>query len=294
MKTTVNLVKKKVKTNGSTYVYWVLRWFGSDGKRYSKSLAPTSKMSQRQAKKHRDEKQRELDDNPGRRDAGRCPELHKFLDQYFTDRKVELRPGTLELHRLTGRYLTAFFGESRKLDSISRSEARAFKTALANGELAKVNKRVHEDLLASTTVDQHIRQAKTIFNRARADELILFNPFSRIGQGKAVTKECQYIDDAMFAKMLAAAKPSWKLLFGLARWAGLRLEEALELPVRKINLETRRLTVISRDESAEEGEFTVKTKDARDVPICPELAALLQHNNTWTSRPNLSFQPAAS
>lgn len=56
------------------------------------------------------------------------------------------------------------------------------------------------------------------------------------------------------------------------------MEEALELPVGKISLEKRRLVIISRDDSAKEGKFTVKTKDSREVPICPELAALLQQH----------------
>jgi hypothetical protein len=79
-----------------------------------------------------------------------------------------------------------------------------------------------------------------------------------------------------FAKLMAAAKPAWRLLFGLARWAALRLEEALELPCRKVDLPKRRLTVISRDDDSEAGGFTVKDKDARVVPIGPELYGLLR------------------
>jgi hypothetical protein len=47
------------------------------------------------------------------------------------------------------------------------------------------------------------------------------------------------------------------------------------LPWRKIDWGKRRLTVISRDQSASEGGFTVKDKDAKAVPIGPELYELL-------------------
>jgi hypothetical protein len=120
-----------------------------------------------------------------------------------------------------------------------------------------------------------MRHARTMFNHALNDDLITFNPFDRIGQSDPVEKDWHYVGHDEFAKLMAAAKPAWKLLFGLARWAGLRLEQALELPCRKIDRNKRRLTVISRDDSASEGEFTVKEKDARVVPICPELFALL-------------------
>ena len=195
----------------------------------------------------------------------RCPELRAFLGRYYADRQTELRPGTMELHQQTGRYLTGYFGERRRLDSITRVEARAFKTALANGEIAHVNKRKKNGGMAATTVDQHIRHARTFFNHALSDDLIMFNPFDRLAQNDPVEKDWHYVDPDEFGKLMNAAKPGWQLLFVLCRWAGLRLEEALELPGAKIDLEARRLTIVSRED------FTVKDKDSRTIPIVPEL-----------------------
>ncbi len=222
MKRTVTLSKQKTTVNGKTYQYWVLRWFSSDGKRRSKHLGLVKEMSKRIAEKERSKKQTELDTNPGRRDVGRCPSLKEFLAEYLKARKKELRPGTHELHEQTTRYLKGFFGEGRKLDGISKSDARAFKTALGDGQLAHVNKRNRKKAPEPPTVDQHIRNARTIFNHALADDLITFNPFNHLSENVPVTKDWHYVDDAEFAKMMAAAKPAWKLLFGLARWAGLR------------------------------------------------------------------------
>src|SRR3954464_2952610 len=87
------------KPNGKRYTYWVLRWFGSDGKRYGKTLGRVGKMSRRQAEKLRRQKETELETHPGRRDVSRSPELGEFLLRYYADRKTELGPGTMELHQ---------------------------------------------------------------------------------------------------------------------------------------------------------------------------------------------------
>lgn len=276
MRTSVTLSEQKSEKGGKVYSYWVLRWFGADGKRRGQQIGKVGEMSKRQAEKRRREKENELESNPGRRDVSRSPELGSFLEQYYADRRTELASGTLELHQLTGRYLLAFFGKHRRLDAISRADARAFRTALGDGELAHVNKRIRNKNLSVATLDQHIRQSKTIFNHALEGDLIMFSPFDRIGQSDVVEMDWHYVDNDEFARLMAAAKPGWKLLLALARWAGLRLEEALELLWKKIDLQKGRLTVISRVDSDFDGGFKVKDKDSRTVPICPELSALLR------------------
>jgi len=274
MAVTVTLAEQTTtKSNGKKYTYWVIRWFGTDGKRYGKTLGRVDQLSERQAEKLRRQKETELETNPGRRDVSRSPELGEFLHGYYADRRTELVPGTLELHQQTGRYLIGHFGEHRRLDSITRPEARAFKTALANGEIAHVNKRKKNGPMAATTVDQHIRHARKFFNHALDDDLITFNPFDRIAQNDPVEKDWHYVDRVEFAKLMDAAKPGWRLLFALCRWAGLRLEEALELPRAKIDWEGRRILVISRED------WEVKDKDARTIPIGPELLDLLRRHH---------------
>ena len=251
------------------HAYWVIRWQATDGRRLGKTLGRTDKLSKRQAEKLRRQKELELQANPGRRDVSRSPEMGEFLDSYYKARRTELAPGTMELHKQTGRYLIGFFGEHRRLDSIRRPEARAFKTALADGSLARVNKRKKDGPMAATTVDQHIRHARKFFNVALDDDLITFNPFDRLGQNDSVEKDWHYVDAGEFSRLMGSAKPAWRLLLGLCRWAGLRLEEALELPRSKADRARRRIEVISRED------WTVKDKDARTIPMGRELHALL-------------------
>jgi integrase len=267
----VTLHEHKRTYKGKSYTYWLLRWMGTDGVRHGQSLGRKDQMSKRQAEKLRQTKQNELDANPGRRDVSRGPELGTFLENYYAARKAELAAGTLELHQQTGRYLVEFFGEQRRLDSIGRAEARAFKTALAEGKLAHVNKRLRRTpMLEASTVDRHVREARTIFGHALTDDLITLNPFDKLGSSKLVKKEWHYVSSEEFGRLMLACKPAWKLMLGLARWAGLRAEEALELPWRHVDLVERRLAIVARRD------WKPKDGDARTVPIRPELYDLLQ------------------
>src|SRR5882672_1405097 len=141
MDISVRLTSEKRSYKGTRYSYWFLRWAGSDGTRHKKCVGRVGEVSKRQAEKLRQAKQNELESQPGRRDVGRSPELKMFLDDYYAARMTELKKGTMELHQQTGRYLIGFFGPSRRIDSITKQHARAFKTALSSGELAHVNTR---------------------------------------------------------------------------------------------------------------------------------------------------------
>ena len=142
MDVAVTLSKQARKYNGRTYQYWYIRWYGSDGRRRGKSLGRTDRMSERQARKLCQQKEMELRASPGRRDVSRSPLLGEFVKRYLEGRRNELAAGTLELHERTGRYLVAHFGEARRLDGISRADARAFKTALGSESFEKIRGQV--------------------------------------------------------------------------------------------------------------------------------------------------------
>jgi integrase len=268
----VTLHEHKQKYKGKIYVYWILRWPDSTGRRRAKIIGKAGKdgLSRRQAEKVRQEKQNELDAKPGRRDVLHAPELGAFLEGYYAARTGELAEGTLELHRQTGRYLVAFFGEKRRLDTVAPAQARAFRTALGRGELARANKRDSKKPPEPTTVDRHVREARTIFRMALDDDLIRVNPFDKLGGLKTVVKEWHYVDEAEFAKLLDACTPAWKLMLGLARWGGLRSEEALELPWRKVDWDQRTIRIEPRQD------WKPKDRDVRTLPIMPALYALLR------------------
>ena len=248
--------------------YWVLRWRTPDGKRRGETVGRKDQVSRRIAEKARREKENEFERSPGRATATRAPTLAKFIDTYLAARKSELSPGAIELHRQTGKYLVAYLGEHRQIDKVTRADARTFKAALAGGELMKVSKR--PKLLTAATVDLHTRNAKTMFNHAVDDDLVAFNPFDRMKARKAIQKEWRYVSVDDLRKLLEESpSEAWRLLLALARFAGLRRGEALNLRWSNIDWDRRRLRIIASDE------WTPKDRDSREVPIGPELHDML-------------------
>lgn len=268
---TVYLEKIRIKTPKKVYEYWMLRWWGTDGKEHGTSIGRTNKMSRRQAEKVRQEKQLEFANHPSRRSVKRAPYLEDYLDSYYQARQSELAPGTLELHKLTGRYLVGFFGKSQRIDKITRSMARAFKTALAAGKLARVNKvrKVFAKNMAASTVELNVRNACTMLKLAVEDDLIPFNPFDRLAKTVKVQKKWHYVTPDEFRRLADHAIPRLRWLISLCRLAGLRLGEASALEWVDIDWERSRLTIIARQD------WQPKDKDPRVIPICPELQAIL-------------------
>lgn len=247
--------------------YWVMRWRTPDGRRPGESLGPTSAMSKRQAEVQRRRKEAELTTNPGYAAAGRAPALKSYTDEYIKSRQKELRPGTLLLHEKTIAYLIKQFGDFRRIDTITRADARAFKTAMTSGDLKSASKRPRD--LEAATIDGHMRNARVIFQQAVEDDRLLYNPFDRLKSAGQDDKDWHYVDAAEFAKLMHAANESWRRMLALGRMAGLRRDEALHVKWEHVDWETHQLTIISSED------WSVKDAESRTVPICPELNALL-------------------
>ena len=101
-KRSVYLEKNRTKTAKKVYEYWLLRWWGTDGKEHGTSIGRTNKISRRQAEKIKRAKESEFQTHPSRRKHKRAPYLGEYLETYYQARQSELAPGTMDLHRQTG------------------------------------------------------------------------------------------------------------------------------------------------------------------------------------------------
>lgn len=239
--------------------YWQAFYYDTTGKRKAKGLGPKKKLSKRQAKVKCDRLAAQLQLNPAHAGCGRSSRLSEYLGRYL-EARTDLRPRTLELHKLTAKYLLAHFSPDIRIDRISRAIASDWRSALAKGKLTGTPNP------AEATVCHHIRNAKVIFNHAVRDDLLLFNPFDRLkGSAPEPDKNWKYVTRDELRQLFAACpSESWRLLLGLCRLAGLRRGEALSLPWSAVDWEKRRLKVIAE-----------KTGHQRIVPIDPELYNLL-------------------
>jgi integrase len=253
---------KNTVTLSSNGKYWQVFYYDTMGKRRAKSLGSKNKLSKRQAKVLCDRFAAKLMLNPCIADAKNIMKLGEFLERYNNNR-TDIRKSTSELHQLTCRYLKEFFTEEIHINKITRAMTSQWRATMAKGELSLSQK---QKKLSEASVCIHVRNAKTIFNQAVNDDLILYNPFERLrGVAPEPDKDWKYLSIEEFDKLLdTCPNQGWRLLIALCRLAGLRRGEAVELLWSAINWQKSRLTLIAE-----------KTGKRRIVPIEPKLYKLL-------------------
>lgn len=241
--------------------YWQAFYYDTTGKRRAKSLGPKGKLSKRQAKAMCDRLAAELCLNPARADSHRPPTLENFLERYIENR-TDIKPATKDLYKQTTQYLLKFFDGGVRIGRITRAMATDWRAAMANGKLV-LNRKGKKNKEVSVCI--HVRNAKTAFNHAVREDLIMFNPFDRLkGNAPEPDKDWKYITIDELDKLLDACSIlGWRMLIALCRLAGLRRGEALDLTWSDINWEKHCLTIIAQ-----------KTGRQRVIPIEPKLYQL--------------------
>lgn len=256
------MIANTTVTLSSNGKYWQAFYYDTIGKRRAKSLGPKKKMSKRQAKVKCDRFAAELCLNPARADSRHSPTLEKFLDRYINNR-TDLKSATKDLYEQTKEYLLKFFDGGVRIGRITRAMAADWRAAMAGGKLVlnRSKKKIKE---ASVCI--HVRNAKTAFNHAVREDLILFNPFDRLkGTAREPDKDWKYITFEELDKLLDACPDwGWKMLIAFCRLAGLRRGEAFNLNWADIDWQCHRLKIIAE-----------KTGKQRVVPIEPKLYQLL-------------------
>ncbi|MBL7184997.1 MAG: tyrosine-type recombinase/integrase [Phycisphaerae bacterium] len=249
-------------TLSSNGKYWQAFYYDACGRRRAKSLGPKMKLSKRQAKVMCDRLAAELCLNPARAGNNHSPTLERFLERYINNR-TDIKPATKDLYEQTEEYLLMFFDGSIRIGRITRAMAADWRAAMASGKLV-LNQKGKKNKEASVCI--HVRNAKTAFNHAVGEDLIMLNPFDRLkGNAPEPDKNWKYVTLEELDKLLEACSSwGWRMLIALCRLAGLRRGEALELSWSNINWDKHRLTIIAE-----------KTGQQRVTPMEPKLYQLL-------------------
>ncbi|GEM_PF-2481353 len=264
----VTLEKRKAKLKSGKAEYWYMRWYSSEGKYCSKSIGRTDKLSKRQARKIAHAKQLEFETATVRRDKTKNYRLSEYVEHYFKVREHELALKTVQLHRQAARYLVEYCGKDKRLQSITRANARAFQAAMAANKITP--KGHYKTTVGATTVYMYMKALRKMFGMALEDHLITENPFSKIITMADTESRWHYVTHEEYARMMNSAPYRFKLLISLCRLAGLRKAEAINLEWADIDFETNRLYVTAKDH------WKPKTrKSLRTIPICPELQSVL-------------------
>jgi integrase len=238
-----------------------VRWFGSNGKRYSKSF-----KTRKEAERYAEIKQLEARD--GKADPPEVLKLKDFARMYIEIRG-DLKESSLYEHRRTLRYLKEHFGPDRMIGCIKPLDARKFISWFRK-------RKIKERPLAPGTTNKLIRECRRIFREAVDCELIDRNPFAGIRQEKVGQVEWHYVSPAEY-KRLVLACPSlrWRGIITVAYFCGQRRDEILNLTWSDIDFEKGRLRVVRKRASVDKVEWTPKDKDMRIIPLSTEVLAVL-------------------
>ncbi len=191
---------------------------------------------------------------------GRSYTVTEWAERYIESR-ADVKALTKTRWENAAGKLTAFFREDF-IDDVSVAKAKAFRVYLkANCELSE------------NTLRRLIGISRQFFNAAIDAGHITKNPFR--GQSVAVRNNparAFYVTPEMAAKVLDACPDTqWRLIFGLARWGGLRCpSEILRLTWQDVDFEHSRFTVHASktEHHADSG--------IRTAPMFPELRPLFQ------------------
>ncbi len=208
--------------------------------------------------------------------------LGPFLDDYMAKRKAlvdagKLKPRTVRNEQRVCDSLIAFFGPKKSLRALNEGDASDFRDWLLTSGSKRTERSGPSDAdkkpmgLNEPTVQKQCAVASRFLNDACRRDIILRNPFESVPKANLATKRRAFISEIDAKKVLAELPDAqWKLLFGLARWAGLRVgSEVRQLAWADVDWEQQRILIRSPKTERYEG------RETRWIPVFPELVPLL-------------------
>ena len=259
--------------------YWTLRWYGSDGRRYSESIGTVGKMTRNAAESLRREKESKINAGQIARDKPHEITLGQFieydLDAVALDQKLDSREGI----RHTGMHAKLALGESIQLTSINQASISKLKRYV-----------IEERGCAPATLAKTLRTLKAMFNRAIEYGFLNENPLVGVRIPKTQSKPKRIFSAEEVAAMLDVAPDTWWRAFvALAVTSGLRKSELLNLLWHDIDFgrSTVRVAAKRADTFMVPGrgefrilEWTAKSYNERTVPLPePTLEVLIALQN---------------
>lgn len=186
-------------------------------------------------------------------------QLGAFLDAYIA-RRTDLKPRSTSKLKQVRRWLVKHFGETCDLRDVNRSNIGDWH-------------RLMKSQLSPATASANVIKARQMFNDALDAKLIDANPLAKLRAGtQANPTRLQYVPVADVLKVIDQCPDAeWKLIFALARFAGLRIpSESSALKWSDVRWDENRMTVWSPKTEHHRG------KESRTVPLFPELLPFLR------------------
>ncbi len=185
--------------------------------------------------------------------------LGNWLDEYLQN-KDELKPCSLKKLKETAGKLLDFFDNDIPLNQVTPNHGVHWRRRLKTSGLSEAS------------VKTHCGNAKQFMAAAVRRKLIDESPFTDLRSGATSSQYQRYVSPDEIDRVISACPDTeWRLWFGLARYAGLRIpSESHTLTWADVDWERGRLTVTSPKTERHPGH------ERRVIPIVPKLMSLLQ------------------
>jgi integrase len=238
---------------------WVVRWFNSDGQRYSRSF-PTRK----EADLFAEEKQSEA--RQGKVDPVKNITLKEFTKEHLVLIQGQITYRSCCDHKRSLKYLMDIVGDC-SIRKITPHHAELY-----------IKRRIEAKVSASS-INKEIACLRRIFNLAIDRRGYLpegQNPFKKVEKRRVARKPVVYIPVEDFKKLLAACRTfKWKVLLSLLYTAGLRIDEARNLTWMDIDFEQGILNVAAKRDAKHLIPWEPKDHELRHIPLGYEMLDLL-------------------
>lgn len=262
----VELHKRAVRyRSGESASFWTLRWWGSDGKRYSESVGRVGEITKNQAETARREKEHAIGGGKEPRDKPRPMTIAALIDHDREAIRGTAKADTLQSVKHAGAHAVQAWGADKLLTTITRDS------------VGKLKKFMLDDAkLSATTYGKTVRTLRAMFNRAVADGLMHSNPLSGARLPKTPSRAKRIYSPNETRAMRQVSKRWWQVFIELAESSGLRKSEMLHLQWTDINHEARTAQVAGKraGEFVTAGfgtlpilEWTPKSHETRVVPL---------------------------
>jgi integrase len=192
-------------------------------------------------------------------EARQIATIGDWLERYIRECEDDMKPESVRKLRQTRTKLLEHFDQRTPLRTITVEQAEAWRS------------KMKDDGLKRATIRTHCGNVKTMMRKAVKRRLIDQNPFEELESGATASKYTRYVTPEEIERVIEASpNGEWRLLFGLARYAGLRIpSESHILTWADVDWQRARLTVRSPKTEHHEGH------EQRVVPIAAPLMPLL-------------------
>ena len=243
---------------------WSVRWFSSDGKRYSKSF-----KTRKEAENYAETKQ--LDVRSGKPDLPKKITLKYFYDEHKELMEKNLAKSTLRLHLEVMSNLSDRVGWNCDLKRVKPTDIERVRALrLKSG-------------IAQATSNKEFRAMKRVFNLAISRGYLHegHNPCQSIKQIKIASKKPNYCSPVEFSSIYYHATDTfWKTILATVYTTGLRLQELLNLTWSDIDFQEGQLHVTRKSEGRWVQPWQPKDCEMRVVPLPEQTLNLL---TAWQS-----------